>query len=88
MKNRQPPGIEPGPLTLAVSALPPELWPPGDSHVYMHVYSVRCLMPGTCTCTCTCTGTCTCTFTCLHVVSSVFYVVLEVLSLFSLARML
>ena len=31
MKNWQPPGIEPGPLTLAVSALPPELWPPGDS---------------------------------------------------------
>ena len=31
LKNRQPPGIEPGPLTLAVSALPPELWPPGDS---------------------------------------------------------
>ena len=27
MKNRQPPGIELGPLTLAVSALPPELWP-------------------------------------------------------------
>ena len=31
MKNRQPPGIEPGPLILAVSALPSELWPPGDS---------------------------------------------------------
>ena len=30
-ENRQPPRIEPGPLTLVVSALPPELWPPGDS---------------------------------------------------------
>ena len=30
-ENRQPPGIERGPLTLVVSALPPELWPPGDS---------------------------------------------------------
>ena len=34
MKNRQPPGIEPGPLTLPVSALPPELWPPGDTYMY------------------------------------------------------
>ena len=48
-----------GPLTLAVSALPPELWPPGDSqpslislcmcHLYMHVYMY---VHSVCTCTC------------------------------------
>ena len=43
MKNRQPPGIEPGPLTLAVSALPPELWPQGDSQPsHMYMYAVCC----------------------------------------------
>jgi len=33
-----------GPLTLAVSALPPELWPPGDSQppqFSVHVCAVR-----------------------------------------------
>ena len=50
MKNRQQPGIEPGASDhdLAVSALPPELWPPGDGqspqfsdyvHVHVHVHA-------------------------------------------------
>ena len=30
-KTGSHPGLNWGPLTLAVSALPPELWPPGDS---------------------------------------------------------
>ena len=30
-KTGSHPGLNQGPLTLAVSALPPELWPPGDS---------------------------------------------------------
>ena len=35
------PGLNRGPLTLAISALPPELWPPGDSQpsqfsMYIH----------------------------------------------------
>ena len=30
-KTGSHPGLNRGPLTLAVSALPPELWPPGDS---------------------------------------------------------
>ena len=43
-KNRQPPRIEPGPLTLAVSALPPELWPPGDSQPSQFSISLRMYM--------------------------------------------
>ena len=31
VKNWQPPGIELGASDLTVSALPPELWPPGNS---------------------------------------------------------
>ena len=38
-KTGSHPGLNWGPLTLAVSALPPELWPPGDSQP-------------SCTCTC------------------------------------
>ena len=30
-KTGSHPGLNRGPLTLVVSALPPELWPPGDS---------------------------------------------------------
>ena len=30
-KTSSHPGLNRGPLTLAVSVLPPELWPPGDS---------------------------------------------------------
>ena len=46
MKNQQPPRIEPGPLTLVVSALPRELhvWPPGIytpyvGYIHVHVYN-------------------------------------------------
>ena len=41
LKNQQPPGIEPGPLTLVVSALPPELWPPGDNQPSQFSISLR-----------------------------------------------
>ena len=53
MKNRQQPGIEPGASDhdLAVSALPPELWPPGDGQspqfqitsMYMYMYMYMCM---------------------------------------------
>ena len=32
LENHKNWGLNRGPLTLAISALPPELWPPGDSH--------------------------------------------------------
>ena len=34
------PGLNQGPLTSAVSAVPPELWPPGDT-VHVHAYEVE-----------------------------------------------
>ena len=45
MKTRQPPGIEPGTSDLAVSALPPELWPPGDSQPSQFSISPRMCRP-------------------------------------------
>ena len=49
--NRQPPGIEPGAsdfsvsVTLAVSALPPELWPPGVQYIHVHAVLHECSRP-------------------------------------------
>ena len=43
MKNRQPPGLNQGPLTLVVSAPPPELWPPGDSQPSQFSISHTCM---------------------------------------------
>ena len=41
VKNWQPPRIEPGPLTLAANALPPELWPLGDCQPSQFSISLR-----------------------------------------------
>ena len=40
-KTGSHPGLNRGPLTLAVSALPPELWPPGDSQPSQFSISLR-----------------------------------------------
>ena len=40
-KNGSHPGLNRGALTLAVSAVPPELWPPGDSQPSQSSVSLR-----------------------------------------------
>ena len=62
------PGLNREPLTLAVSALPPELWPPGDSQPSQFSISLcmcrqnpASMYMYTCTCTCTCKF-----FACVH----------------------
>ena len=41
VKNRQPPGVEPG---VSVSALPPKLWPLGDSQPSHSQFSISLCM--------------------------------------------
>ena len=62
MKTSSHPGLNRGLLTLAVSALPPELWPPGDSqpsillstcthtHYTQYMYTCTCTVHSICTC--------------------------------------
>ena len=47
-KTGSHPGLNQGPLTLVVSALPPELWPPGDSQPSQFSISL-CMYKHVCT---------------------------------------